>query len=159
MRAYADSSFILRLVVRETDSESVIAAYRRIGKPPLFFLPLHALEVRNAILARAFHQRRSVVSSERRQVSRERDVALGRLEKFISRRTLLDVVLDMDVVFAQAGDLSRAHTQRLGTRAIDLLHVAAAMTLESEVFLTADTRQLELAKAEGFPVHCELKAL
>jgi len=62
MRAYADSSFILRLVTAEADSEEVIAEYRRIGKPPLFFLPLHALEVRNAILQRAFHQRRSITS-------------------------------------------------------------------------------------------------
>ena len=36
MRAYADSSFILRLVTPEADSESVIAEYRRVGLPCLF---------------------------------------------------------------------------------------------------------------------------
>jgi predicted nucleic acid-binding protein len=152
LRAYADSSFILRLVVSEPDSQSVISEYRRIGKPPLFFLPLHALEVRNAILQRAFHQRRSLASGERRQINRERDAALDRLEHFILRRTLLDVVVDMEIALCQAVELSGTHTERLGARAIDLLHVAAALTLESEVFLTTDTRQSELAKAEGLEV-------
>ena len=71
MRAYADSSFILRLVTGESDSPQTIAEYRRLGSPKLFFVPLHALEVRNAILQRAFHKRRSI--GERQQVARERD--------------------------------------------------------------------------------------
>ena len=68
MRAYADSSFILRLVMIEAGSEDTMAEYRRLKYPPLFFLPLHALEVRNAIRQRAFHQRRSISSGERQHV-------------------------------------------------------------------------------------------
>lgn len=149
MRAYADSSFILRLVTGEADSPQAISDYRRLGSPGLFLLPLHALEVRNAILQRAFHQRRSIPSGERRHVARERDLALARLGHLIARRALLDVSLDMDTVLTRAADLSKAHTERLGARAIDLLHVAAALTLESELFLTTDARQAQLAKAEG----------
>ena len=108
MRAYADSSFILRLVTAEADSEEVIAEYRRIGKPPLFFLPLHALEVRNPILQRAFHQRRSITSRDRRHVPRERDAAFARLEHLIARRTLLDVAVDMDTTIVRATGLSKA---------------------------------------------------
>jgi len=152
VRAYADSSFILRLVTTEADSEAAIAEYRRIGLPPLFFLPLHALEVRNAILQRAFHERRSLSARARQQIARERDAAFDRLERFLSRRTLLDVALDLDAVIGQAIELATAHTERLGARAIDLLHVAGAMALESEVFLTTDDRQAQLAKAEGLNV-------
>jgi predicted nucleic acid-binding protein len=152
VRAYADSSFILRLVTAETDSEATIAEYRRVRKPPLFFLPLHALEVRNAILQRAFHQRRSISSGDRQHVARERDAALARVEHLLSHRTLLDVSLDMDAVISQAATLSTKHTERLGARAIDLLHVAGALTLESELFLTTDGRQAHLAKAEGLKV-------
>ena len=150
MRAYADSSFILRLVTGEADSPQTIAEYRRLGSPKLFFLPLHALEVRNAILQRAFHQRRSI--GERQHVARERDTALARLEHLVARRALLDVTLDMDAAIARAADLSTVHTERLGARAIDLLHVAGALTLESELFLTTDARQAQLAKAEGLRV-------
>ena len=152
MRTYADSSFILLLVTGEADSPQTIAAYRRLGSPKLFFLPLHALEVRNAILQRAFHQRRSVSSGERQAVARERDAALARLEHLLARRALLDVTLDMDVVITRAVNLATAHTERLGARAIDLLHVASALTLESELFLTTDARQKHLAKAEGLKV-------
>jgi predicted nucleic acid-binding protein len=152
VRAYADSSFILRLVAAEADSEAAIGEYRRIGLPPLFFLPLHALEVRNAILQRAFHERRSLPSGGRQHIARERDAALDRLERFLSRRTLLDVALDLDAVIIGATALATAHTERLGARAIDLLHVASALALESEVFFTTDQRQAQLAQAEGLKV-------
>jgi predicted nucleic acid-binding protein len=152
VRAYADSSFILRLVTSETDSPQTIAEYRRLGSPKLFFLPLHALEVRNAILQRAFHERRSISSRGRRHVVRERDAALARLEHLAARRALLEVTLDMDAAIKCAVNLSTAHTERLGVRAIDLLHVAAALTLESDLFLTADARQAQLAKAESLKV-------
>lgn len=152
MRIYADSSFILRLVTGEADSPQAVAEYRRLNSPKLFFLPLHALEVRNAILQRAFHQRRSISSGQRQHVARERDAALARLQHLVARRALLDVTLDMDAAITRATNLSTAHTQRLGARAIDLLHVASALTLESEMFLTIDARQAQLAKAEGLKV-------
>jgi hypothetical protein len=60
--------------------------------------------------------------------------------------------MDMDVTLAQAAKLSAAHTERLGARAIDLLHVANALTLESELFLTRDIRQAQLARVEGLKV-------
>ncbi len=44
------------------------------------------------------------------------------------------------------------HTDRLGTRAIDLLHVACALLLESDMFLTFDARQSEPARSESLDV-------
>ncbi len=152
MRAYADSSFLVRLITTEPDSAEAIAAYRHCGKPPLFFLPLHCLEVRNAIFQRAFHQRHSISSEDRRQVARERDAAFARLAHLLVRRTLLDVTVDMETSLTRAAKLSDAHTERLGTRAIDLLQVACALELESELFLTTDARQAQLARAEGLKV-------
>ena len=152
MRAYADTSFLLKLLAQEPDSDLAVAEYRRLHHPALFFLPLHALEVRNAILQRAFHQRRALASGERQQVARERDAALARLEHFKKRRALLDVTLDMDAAITRATELSMKYTERVGARAIDLLHVASALTLESELFLTTDSRQTQLAKAERLKV-------
>ena len=152
MRAYADSSFILRLVTGEADSPQAVAEYRRLDSPKLFYLPLHELEVRNAILQRAFHQRRTVASSQRQHVARERDAALARLDHLIARRALLDVTLDTDAAISRAATLSKAHTERLGARAIDLLHVASALTLGCELFLTTDALQAQLAKAAGLKV-------
>ena len=63
-----------------------------------------------------------------------------------------DVMLDMDAAITSATNLSSPHTERLDARAIDLLHVACALTLESELFLTTDIRQAQLAKAAGLIV-------
>ncbi|MBP8260319.1 MAG: hypothetical protein KA118_11710 [Verrucomicrobia bacterium] len=119
------------------------------GRLGLYCLPLHALEVENAIRHRAFHERRIRPASERAQIVRERDAALARVDQFLKRGTLEEIALDMDSAFSQARRLSAAHSERVGARAIDLLHVACALLLESEVFLTSDERQAALANAEG----------
>ena len=53
MRAYADTSFLVKLLTQEPGTASAVADYRRLGRPPVFFLPLHSLEVANAIRQRA----------------------------------------------------------------------------------------------------------
>ena len=44
LRAYADSSFLVKLLARESGSERAVAEYRRLRLPRLFYLPLHSLE-------------------------------------------------------------------------------------------------------------------
>lgn len=149
MRVYADSSFIVRLVTAEPDSELAVDEYRRLDRPRLFYLPLHALEVENAIRHRAYHQRRSVPPNKRRDIARERDAALSRLAQLRRQAALDDITVDMDVALEQARKLASAHTERLGARAIDLLHVACASLLKTELFLSFDARQIDLAKTVG----------
>jgi predicted nucleic acid-binding protein len=152
LRNYADSSFIVRLLAGEASSERVITEYRRIGRPTIFFLPLHGLEVFNAILQRAFFQRHSQSHSERRRAGRDRDMALARLQAYMRRRALTEVSADSETVFLLARELSSKHTERIGSRTIDILHVANAIALQTDQFLTTDSRQAELAKAEGLHV-------
>ncbi len=47
----------------------------------------------------------------------------------------------------RAAELSRAYTPRLGTRTLDVLHVASALELGIRAFVTYDERQAALAKA------------
>lgn len=54
MRVYADSSVILRLITGESGADQAAGEYRRMGRPSLFYLPLHALELENGIRQRAF---------------------------------------------------------------------------------------------------------
>ncbi len=152
MRAYADSSLILRLVTGEPGAERAAAEYRRLGRPSLFYLPLHALEVENAIRQRAFHERRVLPSGQRASINHERDAALARLAGWVTRGALKELFMDMDGAIDRARELSPRHSEKTGARAIDLLHVACALLLESEVFLTSDQRQAGLAKAEGLQV-------
>src|SRR6185503_6937799 len=124
MRTYADTSFVVKLVTIEPGSEEAMAEFRRLKFPPLYFLPLHALEVTNAIRQRAFHLRRTVPSGERTAVLRERDAALSRIERWLKRGWLVEAASDCDEALLQARNLSERHTDRLGCRGFDLLHVA-----------------------------------
>ena len=152
MRVYADSSFILRLVTGESGAQQASSEYRRLGRPSLFYLPLHALEVENGIRHRAFHERRVVPSGQRMKIAHERDAALARLLGWVKRGALKEIELEMDVAMDRARHLSAAHSEKVGARAIDLIHVACALLLQTEVFLTSDERQAALAKAEGLQV-------
>jgi predicted nucleic acid-binding protein len=49
----------------------------------------------------------------------------------------------------RAVELSRAHSPKLGTRSLDVLHVASALELEMRSFVTYDKRQESLARAVG----------
>jgi predicted nucleic acid-binding protein len=51
-----------------------------------------------------------------------------------------------------AAELSRRHTPKLGTRSLDVLHVACALELKLRHFLTFDGRQQQLAAAAGLKV-------
>ncbi len=152
MRVYADSSVILRLVTGEAGAQQAAAEYRRLGRPSLFYLPLHALEVENGIRQRAFHERRVLPSGRRGRIAQERDAALGRLAGWVKRGALKELVLDTDPATDRARQISATHSEKLGARAIDLLHVACALLLQSEAFLTSDQRQAALATAEGLQV-------
>jgi predicted nucleic acid-binding protein len=73
----------------------------------------------------------------------EDDVRAGRI-------TLVDVLWrrTLDLV----AELSIQHTPALGTRTLDVLHVATAVTLEMRRFVTYDDRQAALARAAGLRV-------
>lgn len=49
----------------------------------------------------------------------------------------------------RAAELSRAYSPKLGTRSLDVLHVASALELEIRCFVTYDRRQEDLARAVG----------
>jgi len=152
MRIYGDTSFLVKLVIDEPGSEAAMAQFRRLGFPALFFLSLHGLEVANAIRHRAFHLRRTAGSRERVAIARERDAALARIERWLGRGWFAEAAADCDEAFMRARTLSERHTERLGCRGFDVLHVALALELECEAFLTADRIQGALARAEGLSV-------
>ncbi|PYL01516.1 MAG: hypothetical protein DME19_01385 [Verrucomicrobia bacterium] len=152
MRAYADTSFMVKLVADEPGSKAAMAEFRRLDFPPLFFLPVHGIEVADAIRHRAVHLRRSAGSGQRAAIARERDAALARIERWVGRGWFIEAAADCDEALMRARTLCEKHTERLGCRGFDLLHVALALELECEVFLTSDRIQGTLAGAEGLDV-------
>ena len=49
----------------------------------------------------------------------------------------------------RATQLSRKHTPELGSRMLDVLHVASALELGVKTIITYDQRQMELARSAG----------
>jgi predicted nucleic acid-binding protein len=152
VRAYADSSFLVKLVSREAGTEAAVAEYRRLQLPRLFYLPLHALEVENAIRQRAFHERSSLPAGDRGHVARELISALARLQRMLDRGAFLGVAVNWEEAVGRARALSLSYTEFNGARGFDLLHVAFALELECKMFLTTDRRQALVAKGEKLKV-------
>jgi hypothetical protein len=71
------------------------------------------------------------------------------LREDLDSRRLMPISLDLDHVFAEASELSRRYAARHLARSLDLLHVAAAHAARCTTFVSADDRQLAVAKATG----------
>ena len=141
MNVYADSSFLLSLY--SVDAHSTIAAAVAASYHPLFLLtPLLEAEFANAIELGVFLRRYS--TREARAV-RERFLAHIGSGLFLVRELNPEA-------YELARTLSRRHTAKLGTRSLDVLHVASAILLRPGSFLSFDQRQRKLARAERLMV-------
>lgn len=100
-------------------------------------------ELVNAIALAVF--RRDIPPAAAREAFEvlDQDIAEGRLRlvEILWRRAL-----------DRAVALSKSHTPELGTRSLDVLHVAAALVLQMSSFVTYDGRQSRLARAVGLRV-------
>lgn len=142
MPAYADTSFLARIYTPHADSAKALAWMQRATQAlPLTLLHRH--ELRNAIRLRVF--RGEITAEQRKDAFRE-------IESDLADNILSHTPIPWTDTFREAENLAAAHTEALGVRSIDLLHVGLAVTLKATEFLTFDTRQAVLAKAAGFKV-------
>jgi hypothetical protein len=101
------------------------------------------LEFRNALRLRIF----------RREITpRQRDASLNLLLSDLASGVVAHSQPPLAEMMTESERLSSSHSERLGTRSLDILHVAAALVLGSSVFLTFDVRQAKLAKSAGLKV-------
>jgi PIN domain len=126
------------IYVPERFSTSARNAIRSAGQVP--FTAIHELEVLNAFELLA--GRDLMTRAECRSVLRQ-------LYDDLESQRLMRVSLDLDHVFTQAGELSKLHTAKHLARSLDLLHIAAAHASRCATFVSADDRQLAVAKVSG----------
>ncbi len=138
-RVYVDPSALARLYIHGPGSREM-AAWRAKFNSPLEVTHHGQTEITNAICRAAF---------------------LGALDSTAMGEALLDLDADFanghlrhaDILWraalSRSAELSREHTPRLGTRALDVLHVACAIELKIRLFLTFDERQGRLAEGVG----------
>jgi hypothetical protein len=82
----------------------------------------------------------------------ERDIAFNTLLADIAAGLYRAADPEMNSLTTEAERLSAQHSEFLGTRSLDILHVASALVLGLPDFLSFDQRQTALAKAAGLRV-------
>jgi predicted nucleic acid-binding protein len=141
-QCYVDSSALRQLYVHEAHS-AAMAAWRFKHPGPLAITRFGRMELINSMSSAVFRgdiphavfQAFSHVLTSEFTDDRLRLVDLG-------WRAMLD----------RAADLSREHTPRIGTRSLDVLHVASALELKARQFVTYDERQARLARTCGLKI-------
>jgi predicted nucleic acid-binding protein len=139
---YADTSFLVSLYVQDANTARAVAAVEA-GAKPLVFTPLIRHELRNALRLCVF--RRQITAAQR-------ETALHDMEADAEAGVLHVTPADWPKVFTHAEVLGRNHSEALGTRGMDILHVACALALRAKRFATFDDRQRQLAELAGLDV-------
>jgi len=138
---YADTSFLFSLYVPDVNSSAAAAIMKRM-KPPLLATDFAEFELINALNRRIFRKELRAAEEQAVLLSFSRDIHAGAIR----------IVPISSTTFAHARRIARTHTRLLGTRALDALHVASALTLRANSFCTFDKNQARLAAALGLRI-------
>jgi len=138
-KIYADPSALLKLYLNEPESRRM-AAWRAKVHGPLSVTHHGRVELVNGI-ALAAH----------RKFLDERafDGALAALDDDFEQGRYVQADLLWRAALNRAAALSREYSRTIGTRSLDVLHVASALELGFRSFITFDSRQQNLVKAAG----------
>ena len=142
MKGYADTGFLCSLYAPDLHTRRAAARMKHQALP-LPFIWLHRIEFRNALRLRVF---RGEISGA------QRDGSLNALLADLAGGVLVAVAPALDEVLIESERLSANHSETLGTRSLDIIHVAAALVLGAGEFLSFDSRQKALAAAAGLKV-------
>ena len=142
MSLYVDTSVLFSLY--GTDAHLPCAdAWRQTHPAPLDFTGLQRVELRNALALAAFQQRLTPSEAHAAWQEVQRDLAAGLL---VARPE------GWTNVVRKAEPLVENHTHNVGSRSLDILHVATALVLGATDFCTNDIRQARLAQLAGLLV-------
>ncbi|MBN1843430.1 MAG: type II toxin-antitoxin system VapC family toxin [Deltaproteobacteria bacterium] len=132
---YVDTSVIVKLYFREQYSLDA-SNWLRNNDEAIPLTSFHELEFNNAVYLKRF----------RAEIT-EKEVALilSRFDKHQRKGIYYRPQLNWTEIFSYALDLSKQHTRKTGVRSLDILHVASALSMKADRFITFDDRQSNLA--------------
>jgi len=139
---YADTGFLISLAINEVTTSQAVAAMTNVVES-VSVIWLTELEFENAVLRAVFQKRISPQLAT---------TLLSEFESDIARGSYARSVMDCRALATEASRLSQHFTPTIGTRTLDLLHVAAANMLQCHTFLSFDDRQRRAAAALGMKV-------
>jgi predicted nucleic acid-binding protein len=139
---YVDPSALARLYIHQEGCRE-IAAWRAKLRGTLAVTHHGRIEIINALCQTAFRGQLDPDGLAEALADFSSDFVSGHLRQAdILWRAALN----------RAAELSQRHTPKLGTRSLDVLHVACALELRLRHFLTFDLRQQQLAAVAGLKV-------
>jgi predicted nucleic acid-binding protein len=139
---YLDTSVLFSLHFRDANTSAALVLIAGVSES-LLITPLCELETVNAFSLRVFRKEMLAIN---------RDNAVRDLEEDI-RSGVLNLQPFPESAFARARDLAQSLTPSIGVRAVDLLHVAAALELGAGTLYTFDLKQHRTARAAGLKVN------
>jgi predicted nucleic acid-binding protein len=142
MMGTADSSLIVALYLNEADSVCADAACASVT-PPIRITDWHRVEISNAFQRAVKNSRITAAQGALLWQDFTADVAAGRF---------VIVPIDHAAVLDRTLSLTQKHTAVVGTRSLDLIHIASALEMGATDFLSFDHRQRQTASSEGLNV-------
>lgn len=137
-----DTSFLFSVYGKDRFTPQAVAELRGLGSV-LSVSFLNDFELENSVRLAVFRRLRSATQANIILTEYAEDVSAGRL---------VLAPCNLAIVVAEAKRLAVTHTLTGGHRSFDILHVAAALHLGAREFLSFDTNQRKLAKAEGLKI-------
>ena len=125
MIVYVDTSVVAKTLIDEVHSGAAVAALDRYGE-----------------IGRLFSS--SIAITELRRAASRAGVDVAITRDALRRLSLVQV---NDELLETAGDLPG-----LSLRSLDAIHIASAMSIDANVFVTADIRQAVAARGAGLDV-------
>lgn len=142
MKAYADTGFVVSLYKAETTSAAAAATMARL-QAPVWLSQLGELELHNAFQLSVFRGEIDPAAALRKKQLLAQDLA---------KSIFLIQPVPAAILYSKSIELAERHSATLGTRSLDLMHVAAALLLKADLFLSFDERQRKAAEAEGIAI-------
>lgn len=138
MISCVDASFLVSLYVLDANSAKASARMKRAAMP-LLLTDIGKIEILNAMGFRLFRKELRPAEAKAAYGLFRQDAEAG----------VVQIVPLPGAAYERAEQIARTNTPHLGTRTLDVLHVAGALVLKADVFYTFDEKQAQLATAVG----------
>jgi predicted nucleic acid-binding protein len=136
---YFDTSALRPLFIHEERSQRV-SRYLRRHRAVIRITRFGYAELINSMACAVFRQDISPAQFAAAAADLDADLKAQRI-------TIVDLL--WRAAMDRATQLSRKHTPELGSRMLDVLHIASALELGAKSMITYDERQMELANTAG----------
>lgn len=139
MPAYYDTGALVPLYVKEVFSNAILSLVNSRHEVISVHL-FHRLELENALRLKVFRMEMD---------DKGCGIAMAKIASHMHEGKLVAHSVDWISALEEARRMGARVSGRVGCRTLDLLHVAIAVQWKSELFVTADDRQIRAARAAG----------